>query len=101
MSTGAPGAGDALLVVDVQRDFLPGGALGVAGGDRVIEPLNRWIARFSELGLPVLATRDWHPPNRSVRKAGPGRCTAWLKVRVPDFPRLCVCPNQRRSCPRP
>ncbi len=52
--------GDALLVVDVQYDFLPGGALGVAHGDEVISPLNRCIALFSDKGLPVIASRDWH-----------------------------------------
>ena len=52
----------ALLIVDVQNDFCPGGALGVRDGDRVIEPLNRAIARFSAEGLPIFATRDWHPP---------------------------------------
>lgn len=53
--------GDALLVVDVQRDFLPGGSLAVAGGDAVIAPLNAWLARFAAAGRPVFATRDWHP----------------------------------------
>ena len=56
-----PGPGDALLVVDVQNDFLPGGALAVPEGDRVISVLNAWIQRFGAAGLPVLATRDWHP----------------------------------------
>lgn len=55
--------GDALLVVDVQRDFLPGGALGVPGGDAVIGPLNEALARCAERGAPVFATRDWHPFN--------------------------------------
>lgn len=56
-----PGPGDALLVVDVQNDFLPGGALGVPRGDEVVPPLNRMISRWRELGLPVVLTRDWHP----------------------------------------
>jgi nicotinamidase/pyrazinamidase len=56
-----PGPGDALVIVDVQRDFLPGGALAVPGGDRVIAPLNRCAAHFAALGLPVVASRDWHP----------------------------------------
>jgi nicotinamidase/pyrazinamidase len=51
----------ALLIVDVQNDFCPGGALGVPGGDRVVEPLNRAAERFVEAGLPVFASRDWHP----------------------------------------
>ena len=57
----APAAGDALLLVDMQKDFLPGGALAVAGGDEIIPVLNRYLARFTALGLPVIATRDWHP----------------------------------------
>ena len=56
-------AGDALLVVDVQNDFLPSGALGIAGGDAILMPLNRCLAEFHRLGLPVFATRDWHPPD--------------------------------------
>jgi nicotinamidase/pyrazinamidase len=52
----------ALLIVDVQIDFCPDGALEVPGGDRVIEPLNRVAGCFAAAGLPVLASRDWHPP---------------------------------------
>lgn len=64
-------AGDALLIVDVQSDFLPGGSLGVPQGDAVIPPLNRGIAAFVSAGLPVYATRDWHPPDHvSFREAG-------------------------------
>ena len=53
---------EALLIVDVQNDFCPDGALAVPGGDRVVEPLNRMAAGFAAAGLPVLASRDWHPP---------------------------------------
>lgn len=53
--------GDALLVIDMQNDFLPGGALGVANGHEVIAPINHLIALFGEQGLPVFASRDWHP----------------------------------------
>lgn len=56
-----PQPGDALLSVDVQNDFLPGGALAVPAGDEVIAPLNGWLARFAAARLPVFATRDWHP----------------------------------------
>lgn len=56
-----PRPGDALIVVDVQNDFLPGGALGVPDGDAVVPVLNRYLARFAAAGLPVFATRDWHP----------------------------------------
>lgn len=56
-------SGDALLLVDVQRDFMPGGALGVTDGDAIIPVLNRWIGLFQDAGLPIYATRDWHPSN--------------------------------------
>jgi nicotinamidase/pyrazinamidase len=53
----------ALLVVDVQNDFCPGGTLAVAGGDEVVPPLNRLIEEFLERGEPVFKSRDWHPPD--------------------------------------
>jgi len=53
----------ALLIVDVQNDFRPGGALAVRDGDRVVPVLNRLAGRASALGIPVYATRDWHPPD--------------------------------------
>lgn len=56
-------SGDALLVIDVQRDFLPGGHLAVAAGDRVIPALNACMAAFAARQLPVFLTRDWHPEN--------------------------------------
>lgn len=55
--------GDALVVVDVQNDFLPGGSLAVPRGDEVVPVLNRYLAAFVPRGLPIAATRDWHPPN--------------------------------------
>jgi nicotinamidase/pyrazinamidase len=67
------GSGDALLVVDVQNDFLPGGALGVREGDEVIPVLNRWIGAFARQGLPVFFTRDWHPPRHCSFQAQGGR----------------------------
>ena len=51
----------ALLIVDVQNDFCPGGALAVRDGDAVIPVLNRIAARAAALGFPVYASRDWHP----------------------------------------
>lgn len=51
----------ALLVVDVQNDFCPGGALAVARGDEVIAPLNDLINEFLARGEPVFKSRDWHP----------------------------------------
>ena len=52
---------DALVVVDVQNDFCPRGALAVLDGDRVVPVLNRYIERFAGAGAPVFVTRDWHP----------------------------------------
>jgi nicotinamidase/pyrazinamidase len=61
----------ALIVVDVQNDFLPGGALAVPQGDEVIPVLNRYVAEFEQQKLPIFATRDWHPPNHcSFRTQG-------------------------------
>ncbi len=54
-------AGDALIIVDVQNDFCPGGALAIDRGDEVVAVLNRWIAQAREQGVPVYASRDWHP----------------------------------------
>mgnify|MGYP000296599108 CR=1 FL=1 len=56
-------AGDALIVVDVQNDFLPGGALAVTGGDAVIAPLNCLSGKFAATGLALIFSRDWHPPD--------------------------------------
>ncbi len=53
--------GDALLIVDVQNDFCPGGSLAVPEGDRVVPVLNRWIAAAVAAGIPVYASRCWHP----------------------------------------
>jgi nicotinamidase/pyrazinamidase len=64
--------GDALLLVDVQNDFLPGGALGVPHGDEVIPVLNAAIDLFLSHGLPVIATRDWHPVNHCSFQAQGG-----------------------------
>jgi nicotinamidase/pyrazinamidase len=63
---------DALVVVDVQNDFLPGGSLAVPGGGAVIAPLNRMLARFAAAGRPVVATRDWHPPDHCSFQAQGG-----------------------------
>jgi nicotinamidase/pyrazinamidase len=62
---------EALLIIDVQNDFLPGGALAVPGGDEVIDPINALAAdpRFAV----VIATRDWHPADHSsfAEQGGP------------------------------
>ena len=51
----------ALIVVDVQNDFCPGGSLAVAHGDEVVAPLNELIEKFLDRSEPVFKTRDWHP----------------------------------------
>lgn len=61
----------ALIVVDVQIDFCPGGALAVGYGDQVVPRLNKVIRAFEGSGLPVFFTRDWHPPDHiSFRSQG-------------------------------
>ncbi len=82
MPTGTlkPERGDALIVADVQSDFLPGGALGVPKGGEVIAPINRCARVFEREHLPVFATRDWHPFDHcSFRQQGgpwPAHCIA-------------------------
>lgn len=65
-----PGPTDLLLVIDVQVDFLPGGALPVPDGDAVVRPINDIQARFRHVAL----TQDWHPPGHvSFATSHPGR----------------------------
>lgn len=79
----APRSGDALIVVDMQRDFLPGGSLAVAHGDEVVAPLNHYLRIFEQKGLPVFATRDWHPTDHcSFRERG-GRWPVHCVVDTP------------------
>ena len=52
----------ALILVDVQNDFCPGGALAVPRGDEVVAPLNKLTHEFLARGEPVFRSRDWHPP---------------------------------------
>lgn len=72
--------GDALIIVDVQNDFLHGGSLAVPEGDTVIAPLNHTMESFLAKGLPIYATRDWHPADHcSFREQGgiwPPHCVA-------------------------
>lgn len=64
--------GDALIIVDVQNDFLPGGTLAVKNGDEVVPTLNEYIDLFLTKGLPIIATRDWHPVNHCSFQAQGG-----------------------------
>jgi nicotinamidase/pyrazinamidase len=70
----------ALLIVDVQNDFCPGGALAVPDGDRVVPVLNDYAQRFANDGHRVFASRDWHPQvTRHFKEQGgpwPPHCVA-------------------------
>ena len=67
----------ALIVVDVQNDFCPGGTLAVAHGDEVVAPLNKLIAEFLEHGSPVFKSRDWHPARSEERRVGKECRSRW------------------------
>jgi nicotinamidase/pyrazinamidase len=54
-------AGDGLLLVDAQNDFCPGGSLAVADGDAVMPVLSAWADAAERAGIPIFASRDWHP----------------------------------------
>ena len=58
-----PDSKSALHVTDIQNDFCPGGALGVPGADAIIPIVNDYIRFFHRQGFPLIASRDWHPPN--------------------------------------
>jgi nicotinamidase/pyrazinamidase len=81
---------DALIVVDVQNDFCPGGALAVPEGDQVVEPVNE-LARRADF---VVATRDWHPADHSSFKAFGGQ---WPVHCVQDTPGAELHPGVRRE----
>ena len=51
----------ALIIVDLQNDFCPGGSLPVPDGDQIVPAVNTLVEKFSRAGLPIYATRDWHP----------------------------------------
>jgi nicotinamidase/pyrazinamidase len=65
--------GDALIIVDVQIDFCPGGALPIDRGDAVVAVLNRWIRAADETGIPIVASRDWHPAHHLSFAAAGGQ----------------------------
>jgi nicotinamidase/pyrazinamidase len=63
---------DALVLVDPQIDFCPGGALPVVDGDKIMPILNQYIEKFRRAGVPIFATRDWHPEKTSHFNTGGG-----------------------------
>ena len=75
---------DVLLVIDVQRDFLPGGPLAVPDGDAVVAPINRLGALFPH----VLLTQDWHPAGHvSFADNHPGRAP-FEQIELPYGPQV-------------
>jgi nicotinamidase/pyrazinamidase len=75
--------GDALVAVDVQNDFFSGGTLTVPGAEEILPIMNHYIEIFQAKGLPVYATRDWHPEGHCSFKAQGGpwpvHCVAGAK----------------------
>ncbi|MCL2294937.1 MAG: nicotinamidase [Spirochaetes bacterium] len=77
------GAKKALIIVDMQNDFCPGGSLGVRGGDKIVSAINQYIKCFAEKDEFIVFTRDWHPANHcSFKENGgmwPPHCVAETK----------------------
>lgn len=91
-------ADDALLIVDVQNDFLPGGSLAVTDGDAIIPVVNEYAALFAEKNLPIFASRDYHPADHiSFKDQGgpwPPHCIAGTKGA--EFPAELILPDTVR-----
>ena len=81
---------DALVIVDLQADFCPGGALAVPEGDRVVPVLNSWIEQARRAGALIVATRDWHPPDHGSFAAQGG---PWPVHGVAETPGAAFHPN--------
>lgn len=88
-------SGDALLIIDIQNDFLPGGSLAVSDGDRIIPVVNDYIRKFLERDLAIFATRDWHPPNHGsfIRQGGPWPQHCIARSKGAEFPTLLLLPE--------
>jgi nicotinamidase/pyrazinamidase len=86
------GPRDALIVVDTQICFCPGGTLPVPGGDRVVPVLNRWIEAAVRGGAIVAASRDWHPPDHLSFQAQGG---PWPPHCLRDTPDAAFHPDLR------
>lgn len=77
-------ATDALIVIDVQNDFCPGGALAVAGGDEIISRINRLMGDFAT----VVLTQDWHPANHASFAANHPGATPFSLTQMPYGPQV-------------
>jgi len=84
--------GDALIIVDVQKDFCPGGALPIEDGDIIIPILNRWIEAALVKETPVYISRDWHPLNHISFKQRGG---LWPTHCLQDSDGACFHPDLR------
>jgi nicotinamidase/pyrazinamidase len=80
---------DALLIVDLQNDFLPGGSMAVPTGDEILPLVNRYVILMQTRGLPVFASKDWHPQNHCSFTAQGGQ-----------WPEHCVANTQGAAFPR-
>jgi nicotinamidase/pyrazinamidase len=77
------GKEDALIIVDVQNDFCPGGALAIEKGDEIIPALNLWIEAARSAGAKIYASRDWHPKEHPSFEQNGGK---WPPHCVQDTP---------------
>ncbi len=77
------GPDDAVIVVDIQNDFCPGGTLPVPEGDQVIPVLNRWIEQAERVGATIVITRDWHPADHCSFEAQGGPWPVHCVQRTP------------------
>ncbi len=86
----------ALIVVDVQNDFCPGGSLAVPAGDEVLPVINQWVDTFVSAARPIFYTRDWHPADHVsfVARGGP-----WPPHCVQDSPGSAFHPALRVAGP--
>lgn len=84
--------GNALLIVDLQRDFLPGGSVPVAGGDAIVPVVNRYLATWSAHEMPIFLSRCWHPPDHCSFQAQGG---PWPPHCVADTPGAEFAPELR------
>jgi nicotinamidase/pyrazinamidase len=76
----------ALLLIDIQNDFVPGGSLAVPNGQEVVSVANRWIAQFAASGDAIVATQDWHPANHSSFISQSPTGGIWPDHCVPNTP---------------
>lgn len=77
-------ATDALIVIDVQNDFCPGGALAVAGGDEIISQINGLMEDFAT----VVLTQDWHPANHASFAANHPGAAPFSLTQMPYGPQV-------------